>query len=127
MRNASSPINLPRWFDPRNRTVNTWAFILNRITALGLTLYLFIHLVVLGQLAQGPQAYDSFIGLAHSPLFKFAEMFVIAGGLIHGLNGIRIGMTSFGIGTTRQRQIFLGVMALAVAGIIIFGIKMFSA
>jgi len=30
--------HLWRWFDPRGRKMGSWAFILNRITALGLTL-----------------------------------------------------------------------------------------
>lgn len=127
MRNSSSPINFWRWFDPRDRSVSTWAFILNRISALGLTLYLFIHLIVLGKLAQGPQAYDDFVRLAHSPVIKVGEMLVIAGGFIHGLNGIRIALTSFNIGTNYQRQIFVVVMLITVIGTIIFGIKMFGA
>ncbi len=126
MPNQSSPVNAWRWFDPRNRSLSTWAFILNRITALGLTFYLFLHLIVLSTLARGPQAYDQFLQFAHSPVVKVGEMFVIAAGLIHGLNGIRIALTSFNIGTTRQRQIFLGLMALAAAGILFFGYKMFS-
>jgi succinate dehydrogenase / fumarate reductase cytochrome b subunit len=127
MRNASSPGNFWRWFDPRSRSVSTWAFILNRVTALGLTLYLFIHLIVLGKLAQGPQAYAEFLELAHTPLIKFGEMLVIAAGLIHGLNGIRIALTSFNIGTKYQKQIFAGLMLIAIAGIILFGIRMYSA
>lgn len=124
---VNSLSNAWRWFDPRGHSMSTWAFILNRITALGLTLYLFLHLMVLSQLAQGPQAYDSFISLAHSVVFKIGEMFVIAAGLIHGLNGIRIALTSFGIGGTYQRQIFIGLMVLAAAGTIFFAIKMFGA
>lgn len=126
MRNAPSPINAWRWFDPRSRSVGTWGFILNRITALGLTLYLFIHLIVLGQLAQGPDAYAQFLKFAHLPVVKIGEMFVIAGGLIHGLNGIRIALTSFGIGATRQRLIFAGLMVIALVSLVFFGIKMFS-
>jgi succinate dehydrogenase / fumarate reductase cytochrome b subunit len=126
MNNASSPMKFWRWFDPRSRSISTWAFILNRITALGLTLYLFIHLIVLGLLAQGPEGYTQFLKFAHMPVVKIGEMFVIAGGLIHGLNGIRIALTSFGIGVTRQKQIFAGMMLLAAVGLIFFGIKMFS-
>ncbi len=127
MKNQSAPQNLPRWFDPRSRHLGMFGFILNRITALGLTLYLFLHLIALGQMAQGPAAYDAFIHFAHLPLIKVAEMFVIAGGLIHGLNGIRIALTSFGIGTTYQKWIFAGLMLVAAAGLVLFGVKMFSA
>ena len=126
MKNPSTPMNFWRWFDPRSRSISTYGFILNRITALGLTLYLFLHLIALGQLAIGPEAYDNFIEFAHTPVVKWGEMLVIAGGLIHGLNGIRIALTSFGIGGTRQKQIFVGLMVLAVIGTVIFGIKMFS-
>lgn len=125
MRNPSSPRNIWRWFDPRNRSVSTWGFILNRVTALGLTVYLFLHLIMLGQLAQGPEAYDAFIELAHTPVIKVGEMLVIAAGLIHGLNGIRIALTSFGIATCYQRPLFAGLMLAAVAGSILFAIKMF--
>ena len=80
MKNASSAGNAWRWFDPRNRSLSTWAFILNRVTALGLTLYLFMHLIVLGTLSQGPGAYDQFIAFAKNPIFKVGEMLVIAAG-----------------------------------------------
>lgn len=127
MRNPSTPSNAWRWFDPRSRSIGTWAFILNRITALGLTLYLFLHLYMLSKLAVGPQAYDDFITLAHTLPVKIGEMFVIAGGLIHGLNGIRVGLTSFGIGVTQQKAIFAGLMVLAGLGILYFGYVMFLA
>lgn len=125
MINSSSPTKFLRWFDPRNRQVGTWAFILNRVTALGLTLYLVLHLIALSQLAQGAAAYDSFIAFAKNPIFKVGEMLVIAAGLIHGLNGIRIAMNSFGWGIRIQKQAFIALMLLAIVGIIWFGTIMF--
>ncbi len=127
MKHPSRPIQFWRWFDPRWRSLSTWGFILNRITALGLTLYLFLHLIVLSTLVKGEEAYAAFLELAHTPLIQVGEMLVIAAGLIHGLNGIRIALNSFGIAVRRQKQIFLGLMALAVVGTVIFGIKMFGA
>lgn len=125
VKHPSNPTQIWRWFDPRGKSLSFWGFILNRVTALGLTLYLFIHLIVLSKLAQGPQAYDQFIELAHTPVIQIGEMLVIAAGLIHGLNGIRIGLNSFGIGVTRQKQMFLVLMALAVIGSLVFAWKMF--
>jgi succinate dehydrogenase / fumarate reductase cytochrome b subunit len=115
------------WFDPRWRDAGTWAFILNRITALGLTLYLFLHLIVLSQLARGPEAYDGFLDMIRSPIFIFGEWLVVAAGLIHGLNGIRVALTSFGIGVAAQKQIFFVLMVIAIIGSIIFGYRMFTA
>jgi succinate dehydrogenase / fumarate reductase cytochrome b subunit len=125
MPNHPAPRNLWRWFDPRNRQIGYWAFILNRITALGLTLYLTLHLVALGQLAQGPAAYNSFIAFAKNPVFKVGEMLVVAAGIIHGLNGIRIALNSFGIGVRYQKLTFLVLMALALVAIAWFGFIMF--
>lgn len=126
MENSPRPSHFMRWFDPRNRQVGTWAFILNRVTALGLTFYLFLHLVALGQLAQGPEAYNNFIALAKTPVIKIGEMLVIAAGIIHGLNGIRIVLNSLGIGVRAQKATFLGFMVVALIGIVFFAFKMFG-
>lgn len=114
-----------RWFDPRGRALSDYAFMLNRITALGLTLYLFMHLIVLGQLARGPEAYDGFLELIENPIMKFGELLVVAAVFIHGLNGIRIGLNSLGIAVPRQREIFIGVMVVSVIATAFFGWKMF--
>lgn len=120
------PINLIKWFDPRNKSLGSWAFILNRITGLGLTLYLFLHLIMLGQLAKGPEAYDGFIALVRNPIFLAGELLVIAAALIHGLNGIRIGLTSLGIAGNKQKQLFIGLMTVALITIVYFAVRMFS-
>jgi succinate dehydrogenase/fumarate reductase cytochrome b subunit len=55
------------WFDPRGRRMGMWAFILNRVTGIGLVVYLAIHLVVLSLLAVGESSWDTFVQLARSP------------------------------------------------------------
>jgi succinate dehydrogenase / fumarate reductase cytochrome b subunit len=117
--------NFLNWFTPSGRKSGSWAFILSRITALGLTLYLFMHLLVLGQLAQGPGAYDQFIELTHNPIFGFGELLVIAAGLIHGLNGLRVIVNSFSVGVPQHKALFYSLMVLAFIGIVAFGIKIF--
>ncbi len=121
-----SPRNFLLWFDPRSRKTGTFAFILNRVSAIGLTIYLFMHLVALGQLALGPAAYNSFIGLVRNPIFMAGEYLVVAAGFLHGINGLRVGLTSFGIGVQYQKQIFYSLMTLALIAILYFGIRMFG-
>lgn len=116
-----------KWFNPFGRQIGGLAFILNRITALGLTVYLFLHLIVLVQLAGGPEAYDGFLEMIHNPVYIFLELLVVAAGFIHGLNGLRIALTSFGVGVTRQRELFYGAMAISVVAIVIFAVRMFGA
>jgi len=125
MSNKPSAKNFPKWFDPRHRQAGSWAFILNRVTAIGLVIYLTMHLVVLSLLTKGPEAYDGFVALAHSPLVKIGEMLVIAAGILHGLNGIRIGLTGIGIGVRHQKLMFFGIMGLGLLLIAIFARAMF--
>jgi succinate dehydrogenase / fumarate reductase cytochrome b subunit len=115
-----------RWFDLRWRDVGTWAFILNRLSGIGLTAYLLLHLLVLSTLARGPAAYDSFIALAKSPLFLLGELLVVIGGLYHGLNGLRVAVTSFGFGVSHQKLLFYAVLAGVIALSAIFAARMFG-
>jgi succinate dehydrogenase / fumarate reductase cytochrome b subunit len=125
--NQPSAGKLLKWFDPRWRQMGSWAFILNRITALGLTFYLFLHLFILRQLAQGPDAYDRFLETIHNPLFISGELLVVIAGLYHGLNGLRISLTSFGIGVPQQKRIFLTLLAITVIASLVFAIRMYTA
>ncbi|MBP1694812.1 MAG: sdhC, partial [Chloroflexi bacterium] len=115
-----------KWFDPRGRDVGTWAYILNRLTALGLTFYLFLHLIVLGQLAFTPDNYFQFLTFLHTPVVIFGEWLVIIAGIYHGLNGIRIGLTSFGIAVPSQKALFWVVFVVSAIGSLYFGLKMFG-
>lgn len=126
-KNNPSPSKFWLWFNPIGRQAGGWAFILNRITALGLTFYLYLHLVVLGQLANGPEGYNNFLDLIHNPIFIAGELLVVAGGIIHGFNGVRIVLTTFGVSVTSQKQLFYVLMAIAVVVILFFGIYMFTA
>jgi len=124
--NKPSSAHLWRWFDPREKSLGTIAFIFNRISAIGLTVYLFLHLIVLSKLAAGSQAYDSFLLLAKSPVIKIGEMFVICGGILHGLNGIRIALNSFGFLIKFQKELFIGLIIIVLAATAFFAIRMFS-
>jgi succinate dehydrogenase / fumarate reductase cytochrome b subunit len=126
--NAPVPRNWWKWFDIRGRAPGDYAFMLNRITGLGLLLYLALHLVALGQLALGPGAYDTFVQIVEHPVFIALELLVVAAGIYHGLNGIRIGLVAlFGYTAAAQEQIFYVMLAIAVIGSLFFGISMFMA
>lgn len=115
-----------RWFDVRRRKPGMWAFALNRITGIGLVAYLYLHLVILFQLTGGPAGWNAFVSLARSPFFLSLDVILIAGILIHGLNGIRVALTGFNIGVKAQKMLFAIVMTAAavvfiVAALFIFG------
>jgi succinate dehydrogenase / fumarate reductase, cytochrome b subunit len=126
-KNNRSSANIPLWLDVRGRKAGMWAFVFNRLTGLGLVLYLGLHLVALSQLATGPQAYDSFVALAHNPIFGLGELLVVAAGFYHGLNGLRIALNSFGVGVQRQQALFYATFAIAALATAVFAVKMFFA
>lgn len=107
------------WFDVRKHRLGSWAFALNRLTGLGLTLYLFLHLGILSLLLQGESAWDDFVALAKSPLFLTLDVILLFGIVFHGLNGIRVGLVGMGIATDKQRLLFWILMAV---GLVLFGV-----
>jgi len=124
--NQSPVSRAGKWFDPRARSINMIGFILNRITALGLTFYLFLHLIVLHQLAQGPAAYDGFLSMIHNPVFTFFEVLVVTAGFMHALNGIRIALNSFGVGIRYQKMLLVVLMGIAIIVSLVFAVHMFT-
>jgi succinate dehydrogenase / fumarate reductase cytochrome b subunit len=109
---------LRRWFDPRGRNVSLVAFILFRLSGLGLTLYLCAHFVALYNLVRGPAAWASFLDMAHTPLFMLFDIILIAGILVHGLNGVRLALIGIGIGTRSEKTWFYVAMGAAVVVLI---------
>ncbi len=126
MSNLPSPTRAPRWFDPRARQAGSWAFILHRLSGIGLTFYLGLHLAVLNKLAQGPQAYDDFVALAQSPLIKVGEVILIAAVLFHELSGLRLTLHAFGIGIRQQKRFFAFAILATVLGSALFAIRLFG-
>ncbi len=115
-----------RWFDVRRRKLGMWAYALNRITGIGLVVYLYLHLGVLSLLSRGPGSWDSFVSLARSPFFLTLDVILLAGILIHGLNGLRLTLTGFDVGVKRQKALFgvlmlVATVALGAAVLKIFG------
>jgi succinate dehydrogenase / fumarate reductase cytochrome b subunit len=126
MRDSPSPRNAPRWFDPRTRQIGSWGFTLNRLTALGLTFYLGLHLVILSKLVQGQKAYDDFVAFAQLPLIKFGEIILITAVLFHGLNGIRLTVLAARIGVQKHRLSLMIVFILTLLGSALFAIRLFN-
>ncbi len=115
------------WFDVGGRKTGTWAFALNRLTGLGLMLYLMLHLGMLTLLLLGEEQWDAFIELARHPLILALDVVLIFGILYHGLNGIRVTLVGMGIAVRWQKKLFwilmaVGALLLAVSGWLVFTI-----
>ncbi len=117
---------LQSWFDVRRRRVGSWAFALNRLTGLGLTFYLLLHLGVLSLLLKGEAGWNQFVTLARSPLFLTLDVLLIFGILFHGLNGIRVALVGMGIGARNQNKLFWILMAIGLLLLIVSAILVFT-
>src|SRR5437763_15704306 len=95
-----------QWFDVRQRKLGMWAYALNRITGIALVVYLYLHLAVLSLLTHEPGSWNAFVSLARSPYFLTLDVVLLAGILIHGLNGLRVALTGFGVGVKAQKGLF---------------------
>jgi len=116
---------LRSWFDVRGRSLSTLAFALNRLTAVGLTIYLFLHLAVLSLLLRGPEGWDQFVALAKNPLFLLLDVVLLFGVVYHMANGIRVALVGMGVANTRQKSLFyvlvgIALVAFAVGAVLIF-------
>ena len=115
-----------RWFDVRRRKLGMWAYALNRITGIGLVVYLYLHLGVLSLLALGQSSWDSFVSLARSPYYLALDVLLLAGILIHGLNGLRVALTGFDVGVKAQKALFGILMLAAAVALIAAALKIFG-
>jgi succinate dehydrogenase / fumarate reductase cytochrome b subunit len=114
-----------RWMDVRRRKLGMWAYALNRITGVGLVIYLYLHLGILSLLLRGQAAWDSFTALARSPFYLALDVLLLSGILIHGLNGLRIALTGFGIGVGAQKAVFIILMIVSAITLWVAALKIF--
>jgi succinate dehydrogenase / fumarate reductase cytochrome b subunit len=82
--------------------------------------------VILFQLTGGPAGWNAFVSMARSPFFLSLDVILIAGILIHSLNGMRVALTGFNIGVKEQKMLFgilmmVAAIVLVVAALFIFG------
>ncbi len=115
-----------QWFNLRERRVGFWAYVVMRLSAIGLVAYLFLHLAILSQLAQGPGAWDAFVSTAKSAPFLLLDIVLIVGILAHGLNGIRLGLIGFGIGVPRHKIMLWTFVVLTIALTLLSAMAIFA-
>lgn len=93
-----------------------WAWVLHRVTGVGVLLFLFAHIIDTVLVAWGPEVYDKVIGIYKQPAFRFLEVGLLAAVLYHALNGVRIIIIDFWEDTMAyERQLFYAVTALFMA------------
>lgn len=94
--------------------IGMWAFVLHRITGIGLIFYLLMHIMVISSSVSGRESFDKLLKTLTSPFFLALDLLLLAVVLFHSFNGARILLFDTGIGIRQQKSIFFALMAPVV-------------
>ena len=103
----------------------SWAWILHRITGLGLTAYIYVHIYALTTLTQGEKAFDDEMKLFTTPVFKVLEWLLFSLVIFHSFNGVRIVLVDWANGARYHKKILAVVYSLGIVMFIGMGYLMF--
>ena len=123
----SNRLGLWGWLGGGRWGVERYAYILHRLTGLGILCYFLIHVVVTSLRAQGVYLWTEG-EVFHQPVFKFGEFLVFAAFAYHAFNGVRLVLVELGFAVGRpiepiypyktslsvQRPLLISMMVLAV-------------
>ena len=103
--------------------VGAYMFVTHRITALALTVYLYVHLVTLGTVLQGQDSFDRAMALMNTPTIRILELFLVWLVLFHGLNGLRLLALAFAPGLNHRGLSY--AVAIGSAVIVLASLPLF--
>jgi succinate dehydrogenase / fumarate reductase cytochrome b subunit len=114
------------WLGGGRWGIDRYAYILHRVTGLGILLYFLMHIVVTSLRAKGVYLWTEG-GILHAWPFKIGEFLVFAAFAYHAFNGIRLVLVELGFAVGKpiepvypyktslnvQRPLFVAMMILA--------------
>jgi len=92
-----------------------WAWLLHRLTGVGVFIFLLAHIVDTAVIGWGPKAYNTAMALYRRPVFRVGEVLLAGAVLYHALNGIRIVIIDFWPETTLLERKFFYAVAVVFA------------
>lgn len=102
-----------------------WAFLVHRISGLGLVIFIPVHLYVLSLALQGAAKLDGFLRWTEMPLVKFAETVLVVLLAAHMTGGIRLLAIEFLPWRDWQKTLIAIMVGVAVAAGLIFLMRAF--
>jgi succinate dehydrogenase cytochrome b subunit len=94
----------------------SFAWLIQRITGVALTLYIFLHLYVLSHL-KDPLQYSSLIEEMKNPFIRLSEAGLLGLVIGHAFNGLRLTLLDIGVSTGLQKKLFWSVF---IVGALLF-------
>ena len=128
------------WLGGGRWGIERYAYILHRITGLGILFYFFLHIIVTSLRAKGIYLWEE-PHFLDQPIFKFGEFLVFAAFAFHAFNGIRLVLVELGFAVGKpiepvypyktsintQRPLLIGMMLLAFVLFVLGGYHFLTA
>src|SRR5437868_1561641 len=108
------------------RHSGSWAYLLQRLTGIGLVVYLFIHIWALSSLTKGRAAFAEEMKTFTTPPFKVAEWLLGALVMFHAFNGIRIAVVDLADGARYHKKLLGAVWVAGIAVVVMMFFLIFS-
>jgi len=97
-----------------------FAWMMHRLTGVGLVVYLIIHIWGLKSLSD-PATFNALIAKYHSPIFKIGEFALLVAVVYHAMNGLRIVLIDFLGWSPKQKKLFWTLGAVTAVIILVGG------
>lgn len=101
-----------------------WAFLVHRLSGLGLALFLPMHFWALGQALTGANALENFLRATDQPFFKFAEWGLVVLLGLHMMGGVRLLLIEFGSGSGLRKNWIAGTAGVGVVAGLAFALAL---
>ena len=95
--------------------LGTFAWILHRLSGLGLIFYLLLHIWVISHLSGGERSFDGIMHFFGSPFFKFMEVGLVGVILYHLFNGLRVTLVDMGVWVEKQKTLYIVAVVIWLA------------
>jgi succinate dehydrogenase / fumarate reductase cytochrome b subunit len=106
------------------KTTGFISFALRRLTGVILSLYLLVHIWVIGAAISGAEAFDRRMEAFSSPVTHIMEIFLLAAVIYHGFDGIRLLIVNRFRITDRRKSMWYAAFAVSVLLTIVGGLPM---
>jgi succinate dehydrogenase / fumarate reductase cytochrome b subunit len=91
------------------------SFFLRRLTGVALVLYLGLHIWVIGSATQGSAVFDARLASVQTPIFKLAEIGLLAAVWYHAFDGLRLLLVNwFRITNYRASMLYAALVMAAL-------------
>jgi succinate dehydrogenase / fumarate reductase cytochrome b subunit len=104
------------------RSTGFISFFLRRLTGIALAIYLLMHMWVIGGINGGAATFNDRMAFLGKPLFRLAEIALLAAVIYHAIDGIRLLIVNYFDVTEYRKSLFYAAMVVSVILVIVGGL-----